>query len=277
MKILENKTELQEFLKEIPQKGKKIGLIPTMGSIHQGHLSLIKTCQELGYFSLVTIFVNPTQFNDLNDFEMYPRNIDNDKKSLESVNTDLLFFPATKDLYPGGIKSEKTVHEYRNILCDINRPDHFDGVTTVVNSLFDLIKPDHVFFGEKDFQQLKIIQKMLENNRSSIIMHPCPSIRMSNGISYSSRYKKFSISEEKIFNDVAKTLMRSISDLRKNFNIKVIEDLKKKLIENGLKKIDYLEIKNGINLLPAFEKNNSRLFVAFYIGKIRIIDNFILY
>jgi len=277
MKILENKTELQEFLKEIPQKGKKIGLIPTMGSIHQGHLSLIKTCQELGYFSLVTIFVNPTQFNDLDDFEMYPRNIDNDKKFLESINTDLLFFPATKDLYPGAIKSEKTVHEYRNILCDINRPDHFDGVTTVVNSLFDLIKPDHVFFGEKDFQQLKIIQKMLENNRSSIIMHPCPSIRMSNGISYSSRYKKFSISEEKIFNDVAKTLMRSISDLRKNFNIKVIEDLKKKLIENGLKKIDYLEIKNGINLLPAFEKNNSRLFVAFYIGKIRIIDNFILY
>ena len=277
MKILENKTELQEFLKEIPQKGKKIGLIPTMGSIHQGHLSLIKTCQELGYFSLVTIFVNPTQFNDLNDFEMYPRNIDKDKKSLESVNTDLLFFPATKDLYPGGIKSEKTVFEYRNILCDISRPGHFDGVTTVVNSLFDLIKPDHVFFGEKDFQQLKIIQKMLEINKSSIIMHPCPSIRMSNGISYSSRYKKFSISEEKIFNDVAKTLMRSISDLRKNFNIKVIEDLKKKLIENGLKKIDYLEIKNGINLLPAFEKNNSRLFVAFYIGKIRIIDNFILY
>ena len=277
MKILENKTELQEFLKEISQKGKKIGLIPTMGAIHQGHLSLIKTCQELGYFSLVTIFVNPTQFNELIDFEMYPRNIDNDKKSLESINTDLLFFPATKDLYPDGIKSEKIVLKYRNILCDINRPDHFDGVTTVVNSLFDLIKPDHVFFGEKDFQQLKIIQKMLKNTRSSIIMHSCPSIRMSNGISYSSRYKKFSISEEKIFNDVANTLMQSISDLRKNFNIKIIDDLKKKLIESGLKKIDYLQIKNEINLLPSFEKNNSRLFVAFYIGKIRIIDNFILY
>ena len=277
MKILENKTELQEFLKEISQKGKKIGLIPTMGAIHQGHLSLIKTCQELGYFSLVTIFVNPTQFNELIDFEMYPRNIDNDKKSLESINTDLLFFPVTKDLYPDGIKSEKIVLKYRNILCDINRSGHFDGVTTVVNSLFDLIKPDHVFFGEKDFQQLKIIQKMLKNTRSSIIMHSCPSIRMSNGISYSSRYKKFSISEEKIFNDVANTLMQSISDLRKNFNIKIIDDLKKKLIESGLKKIDYLQIKNEINLLPSFEKNNSRLFVAFYIGKIRIIDNFILY
>jgi pantoate--beta-alanine ligase len=231
----------------------------------------------LGYFSLVTIFVNPTQFNELIDFEMYPRNIDNDKKSLESINTDLLFFPATKDLYPDGIKSEKIVLKYRNILCDINRPGHFDGVTTVVNSLFDLIKPDHVFFGEKDFQQLKIIQKMLKNTRSSIIMHSCPSIRMSNGISYSSRYKKFSISEEKIFNDVANTLRQSISDLRKNFNIKIIDDLKKKLIESGLKKIDYLQIKNEINLLPSFEKNNSRLFVAFYIGKIRIIDNFILY
>ena len=277
MEIIEKKTKLHSFLKEIRTKGKKIGLIPTMGAIHQGHLSLIKTCQQLGYFSLVTIYVNPTQFNDPSDFYIYPRNIDNDKKSLESVSTDLLFFPETKDLYPGGIKSKKTVHEYRNILCDINRPGHFDGVTTVVNSLLNLIEPDHIFFGEKDFQQLKIVQKMLKDNKSLIVMHSCQSIRMSNGISYSSRYKNFSIPEEKIFNDTANLLMEFINNLRIFFNVHIIEDLFKKLNEGGITKIDYLEIKNEINLLPAFEKNNSRLFVAFYIGKIRIIDNFILY
>ena len=277
MEIIEKKTKLHSFLKEIRTKGKKIGLIPTMGAIHQGHLSLIKTCQQLGYFSLVTIYVNPTQFNDPSDFYIYPRNIDNDKKSLESVSTDLLFFPETKDLYPDGIKSKKTVHEYRTILCDINRPGHFDGVTTVVNSLLNLIEPDHIFFGEKDFQQLKIVQKMLKDNKSLIVMHSCQSIRMSNGISYSSRYKNFSISEEKIFNDTANLLMEFINNLRIFFNVHIIEDLFKKLNEGGITKIDYLEIKNEINLLPAFEKNNSRLFVAFYIGKIRIIDNFILY
>tara|TARA_B110000438_G_C15799000_1_gene644214 strand:- start:1549 stop:2382 length:834 start_codon:yes stop_codon:yes gene_type:complete len=277
MKILENKAELHDFLQEIRKKSKKIGLIPTMGSIHEGHLSLIRACQKLGYFSIVTIFVNPTQFNNEKDFINYPRDTDTDKKSLEDVNTDLLFFPKTKDVYPDSIKSKKTVFEYRNILCDIYRPGHFDGVTSVVTKLFNLIKPDHVFFGEKDFQQLKMIQKMIENKNSSIILHPCPSIRMPNGISYSSRYNNFSIFEEKIFNEIANLLMQTVNDLRKNLDISIIKILRKKLEEKNLLKIDYIEIKNEINLLPIEKKNNSRLFIALYIGKIRIIDNFILY
>ena len=122
-----------------------------------------------------------------------------------------------------------------------------------------------------------MIQKMLKNNISSIVIHSCPSLRMSNGMSYSSRYKKFSISEEKIFYDVANLLMQGISDLRKFFDITIIEDLKNQLKENNIKKIDYLEIKDEIDLLSTSEKANARLFVAFYIGKIRIIDNFILY
>ena len=113
MKIFRNKAELQDFLTKLRQKREKIGLIPTMGSIHKGHLSLIRVCQKLGYFSLVTIFVNPTQFNDFNDFRMYPRDNDNDIKSLESLSTDLLFFPAIEDLYPSGIKSKKTIFYLR--------------------------------------------------------------------------------------------------------------------------------------------------------------------
>jgi len=277
MKIIENKTELQDFLREIQKKGIKIGLIPTMGSIHQGHLSLIQNCQKLRYFSLVTIFVNPTQFNNSNDFNMYPKDQTNDKKFLKNIGTDLLFYPSTEDLYPEGIKSKKSILEYRNILCDIYRPGHFDGVTTVVQSLFDLVKPDHVFFGEKDFQQLKMIEKLIENNKFSIVMHPCSSIRMSNGMSYSSRYKKFTYSDKKIFNKVANIIMESLRDLRRDFDKENIKKLEYKLKKADLKKIDYLEIKSDIKLLPTDERKNARLFVAFYVGKIRIIDNFILY
>jgi pantoate--beta-alanine ligase len=277
MQIIENKSELDEFLKKIRNSGKKIGLIPTMGSIHKGHLSLIRNCHNLGYFSLITIFVNPTQFNDLNDFEKYPRDLEIDKKSLKLTNTDLLYLPKISDLYSKGIKSRKTIFDYRNILCDIHRPGHFDGVTTVVHSLFGLIKPDFAFFGEKDFQQLKIIKKVVENNNFPIVIHECASIRMPNGMSYSSRYKQFSISEIKIFDVVASIFLKKINELTKNIDRKFLENLEYKLVQSGIKKIDYLEIRNDITLLPTNKINNARLFVAFYIGKIRIIDNFILY
>ena len=277
MKIIKNKADLEVFLDKKRKKGKKIGLIPTMGSIHQGHLSLINSCKEQDYFSLVTIYINPTQFNELNDYEQYPRDSENDQQYLRNIGTNLLFYPSTKDIYPKGVKSIKTIFEYRNILCDIYRPEHFDGVTTVVAALFDIIRPDHVFFGEKDFQQLKIVQKMIENKYISTAMHFCPSIRMTNGMSYSSRYKNFSITEDKLFNNVAKLLMKHIADIKKNFDLDIIKDLSKEILNLGIKKIDYIEIKNEINLSSVFKQNEARLFVAFYIGRTRIIDNFVLY
>ena len=277
MKIIKNKADLSFFLDKKRKKGKKIGLIPTMGSIHEGHLSLVKICKELDYFSLITIYVNPTQFNNLNDYEQYPRDSENDQHYLRDIGTNLLFYPSTKDLYPNGIKSTKTIFEYRNILCDIYRPGHFDGVTTVVSSLFDIVRPDHVFFGEKDFQQLKIVQKLIENKYTSTSIHLCPSIRMMNGMSYSSRYKNFSIIENKLFNNVADILMKYIAIIKIFFDIAVIKDLSKQISNLGIKKIDYIEIKNEINLSSSFKKNQARLFVAFYIGTTRIIDNFVLY
>ena len=277
MQILDNKSELQHFLKDIKKKGSKISLIPTMGSIHKGHLSLIKASLDLGYFSIVTIFINPTQFDNPNDFKNYPNNYNYDKKSLQTVNCDLLFLPSTKDLYPNGIKRNKTIKEFRNILCDVSRPGHFDGVTTVVNSLFNLIKPEHVFFGEKDFQQLKIVESLIKKNNFSIVMHSCPSIRMYNGMSYSSRYKNFTLNEKDIFSIASKLIIKSISELRKNFNKKIIFDINFNLRKIGIKKIDYIDIRDESNLIHSNKNNNARLFIAFYIGKIRIIDNFILY
>jgi len=277
MKILENKSKIDDFLSEIRKKDQKIGLIPTMGSIHEGHLSLIEECKKLGYFSLVTIFINPTQFDETDDYDQYPRNRSQDIKFLDKIDADLLFFPSSEDLYPFGIKSKKTILSYRNILCDKFRPGHFDGVTTVVNSLFNLINPDHVFFGEKDFQQLKLIEKLIENNNFPILIHPCISIRMSNGMSFSSRYNNFNLLQEKIFNIAAGKIMVSLSELKMKADVKIVEKLKEQLKEININKIDYLEIRDENNLLPSVENKNSRLFLAFYINNIRIVDNFILY
>ena len=277
MKILENKNKIDDFLSEIRKKGQKIGLIPTMGSIHEGHLSLIEECKKLGYFSLVTIFINPTQFDKTDDYDQYPSNKIQDTKFLDKINTDLLFFPSSEDLYPLGISSKKTILSYRNILCDKFRPGHFDGVTTVVNSLFKLINPDHVFFGEKDFQQLKLIEKLIENNNFPILIHPCISIRMSNGMSFSSRYNNFNSLQEKIFDNAASKIMISLSELKMKVDVKIVEKLKEQLKEININEIDYLEIRDENNLLPSVENKNSRLFLAFYINNIRIVDNFILY
>ena len=277
MKIIEKNNKLQEFLIQIKKNGQKIGLIPTMGSIHKGHLSLIKECQKLGLFSVVSIFVNPTQFNEKEDFDNYPRKKEKDIINLKSIDTDLLFFPSVQDLYPHGIKSEKTIIEYRNILCDKFRPGHFDGVTTVVNSLLKLINPEHAFFGEKDFQQLKIIQKIIEHSNSLIIVHPCNSIRMSNGMSFSSRYDNFKLLQKIILDKSAIYIMKCINQLKENIDIKILENLEKNLKQINIKKIDYLEVRDELSLSLVVKNKKTRLFIAFYIDNIRIIDNFKLY
>ena len=277
MEILENKKNLDVFLSIIREKSHKIGLIPTMGSIHKGHLSLVEKSKNTDCFSLATIFINPTQFNDPKDFNQYPQNRDLDIARLKEIQCDALYFPQTEELYPNGIISQKTIFDYRDILCDKFRPGHFDGVTTVVKSLFDIIKPDHAFFGEKDFQQLKLIQKIVEKNKSPILIHPCNSVRMLNGISFSSRYQNLQSSKKKDFDKAAKKIINSVLELKKKIDVKILENLKDELIKINIKKIDYLEIRDEINLLPTVENQKARLFVAFYIDDIRIIDNFILY
>ena len=277
MEILENKKKLDVFLSNIRKKSHKIGLIPTMGSIHEGHLSLVKKSKNNNCFSLVTIFINPTQFNDPKDFNKYPKNKDLDIATLKQIQCDALYFPQIEELYPEGINSHKTIFNFRNILCDKFRPGHFDGVTTVVKLLFDITKPDHAFFGEKDFQQLKIIQKIVEKEKLPILIHPCNSVRMLNGISFSSRYKNLQFSQEKDFDKAANKIINSVLELKKKIDVKILENLKDELIKINIKKIDYLEIRDEINLLPTVANQKARLFVAFYIDDIRIIDNFVLY
>ena len=277
MKILENKRELDELLAKIRTNGTKIGLIPTMGSIHNGHLSLVENSMKENFFSITSIFINPTQFNDLKDFKKYPQNKKQDIEKLNTVKCDAVFFPQIKELYPEGIKRKKTISKYRDILCDKFRPGHFDGVTTVVKSLFDIVTPDAVFFGEKDFQQLKIIKELIKKNNLPIQLIDCPSVRSKNGMSLSSRYNNFNTNQEILFNQISLKINDCVNLLKKQIDINNLKNLYQYLEEDKKIKVDYLEVRDDDELLLTQKNKNARLFISFYIEDIRIIDNFKLY
>ena len=277
MKILENKRELDELLAKIRTNGTKIGLIPTMGSIHDGHLSLVENSIKENFFSITSIFVNPTQFNDLKDFKKYPQNKKQDIEKLNTVKCDAVFFPQIEELYPEGIKRKKTISKYRDILCDKFRPGHFDGVTTVVKSLFDIVTPDTVFFGEKDFQQLKIIKELIKKNNLHIQLIDCPSVRSKNGMSLSSRYNNFNTNQEILFNQISLKINDCVNLLKKQIDINNLKNLYQYLEEDKKIKVDYLEVRDDDELLLTQKNKNARLFISFYIEDIRIIDNFKLY
>ena len=277
MKILENKRELDELLAKIRTNGTKIGLIPTMGSIHDGHLSLVENSIKENFFSITSIFVNPTQFNDLKDFKKYPQNKKQDIEKLNTVKCDAVFFPQIEELYPEGIKRKKTILKYRDILCDKFRPGHFDGVTTVVKSLFDIVTPDAVFFGEKDFQQLKIIKELIKKNNLPIQLIDCPSVRSKNGMSLSSRYNNFNTNQEILFNQISLKINDCVNLLKKQIDINNLKNLYQYLEEDKKIKVDYLEVRDDDELLLTQKNKNARLFISFYIEDIRIIDNFKLY
>ena len=277
MKILENKRELDELLAKIRTNGTKIGLIPTMGSIHNGHLSLVENSMKENFFSITSIFVNPTQFNDLKDFKKYPQNKKQDIEKLNTVKCDAVFFPQIEELYPEGIKRKKTISKYRDILCDKFRPGHFDGVTTVVKSLFDIVTPDAVFFGEKDFQQLKIIKELIKKNNLPIQLIDCPSVRSKNGMSLSSRYNNFNTNQEILFNQISLKVNDCVNLLKKQIDINNLKNLNQYLEKDKKIKVDYLEVRDDDELLLTQKNKNARLFISFYIEDIRIIDNFKLY
>ena len=277
MNIVKHSKELQQILSNLRKNKKIIGFIPTMGGIHKGHLSLVKQSREMNYTTVVSIYVNPTQFNDKKDFESYPQNSIEDIKQLNQSDCDILFFPKTSDLYPDGLKKNKLIFDYRDILCDKFRPGHFDGVTTVVNSLFDLIKPNFAFFGEKDFQQLKIIEQLIIQNKLKTNLVKCPSVRGANGMSLSSRYTKFSENDKNKFDQCAKIINNSLAGLKKSFDIKILDKIKNDLQSIGISTIDYCEVRSENNLDLSNTNKDSRLFIAFYLNDIRVIDNFILY
>jgi len=277
MKILTKTSEINEILTNLHKNKITINLIPTMGNIHDGHLSLLAAANKFKGTSIFSIFINPTQFNDINDFENYPNTFNRDVSLLSKNNCEIIFAPEITEIYPHGLLTKKIVFKYREILCDIFRPSHFDGVTTIVKILLDNIRPSNVFFGEKDFQQLKIIEQMIIQNKLKINLVKCPSVRGSNGMSLSSRYSKFNENDKIKFELCAKIINENLLDLIKSFDIKILDKIKNDLQNIGISKCDYCEVRNENNLNLSNTNKESRLFIAFYLNDIRIIDNFILY
>ena len=277
MKIIKNISEITQIVSDLHKNKKQINLIPTMGNIHAGHLSLLTEAKKFDGINIVSIFVNPAQFNEENDFTNYPKTFDTDVDILAKAHCEIIFAPSIKEIYPRGANSKKTVFKYRDILCDISRSGHFDGVTTIVKILFDLIKPCRVFFGEKDFQQLKIIEQLIIQNNLKINLIKCPSIRDLNGLSYSSRYSSFTQDQKIKFAQCASIIKSNLINLKKNFNQTILDNLQDELKGIGISKIDYCEVRDENDLNLSKIKQRSRLFLAFYINKIRVIDNFILY
>ena len=277
MKIVKKISEIKQIVSNFKKNKKEINLIPTMGNIHAGHLSLLSKANKFDGMNIVSIFINPTQFNDEDDFNNYPNTFEADMEILSKANCNIIFAPSRNQVYPDGIKSEKTVFKYRDILCDLYRLGHFDGVTTIVKILFNLIEPSKVFFGEKDFQQLKIIEQLIFQNNLKINLIKCPSIRDSDGMSFSSRYLTFSKDEKSKFKKCAKIINANLSKLKRNFDHKILDNIEKELRSYGILKIDYFEVRNEENLSLSAHNENSRLFIAFYLNKVRVIDNFPLY
>ena len=277
MKIIRKTNELEKILVLIKDKGQSIGSVLTMGNLHDGHLSLIKEAQLNNDFVVTSIFINPTQFNNETDFSSYPKTIDDDIAKLEKIGCDLLFLPEIQEIYPGDLLKQNIVNNFRGILCDKYRPGHFDGVTTVVDIFFSIIKPNTSYFGEKDFQQIKIIQELVKIKNHNIKIVSCPSIRDDRGMSLSSRNSKFTNDQSKIFNQLGSKIYEFINFCKKKSSNINLDNFKKQILENSINKIDYIEIRNENDLEITDVSSKARLFIALYIGEIRIIDNFKLY
>ena len=277
MKIIKKTNELENILESVKDSAQSIGLVLTMGNIHDGHVSLIEEAKNNNDFVITSIFINPTQFNNENDYNSYPKTLDEDIEKLKYSNCDLLYLPTIDDIYPKGLVKEKCISKYRNILCDIFRPGHFDGVTTVVNTFFKIIKPNNSYFGEKDYQQMKLINEMVGIKKLNINIISCPSVRDNNGMSLSSRNSNFNSLQSEIFQSLAKKISLLIESLKQKDTIINFDEFKNELSKININKIDYLEIRDESNLEITNDYTSARLFVAVYIDDIRIIDNFKLY
>ena len=270
MKIFKNKLKLQ---KEIAN-GFCISFVPTMGGLHKGHISLIKKAQNFKCKILVSIFVNPKQFNKKNDFQNYPRNINNDIKVLRKHRVDYLYIPSYKEIYGFKPKNKVYLNKFSKQLCGKLRKGHFKGVLNVVNRLLEIIKPKYIYLGLKDFQQLTLINLHIIKNKINTKVIQCKTVRDKNGVACSTRNFNLNNEELKIASNVHKYLFNLKSKIKNSLNIFDINNLKKVLISFGVNKIDYIENINLKSLKKEKKSNNkSKIFVAYYIKNIRLIDN----
>lgn len=275
MKVTKTVEETRKLVKAWKQEGKSIGLVPTMGFLHEGHASLIRRCREENDIVVVSDFVNPTQFGPNEDLEAYPRDFKRDSELCENLGADLIFNPEPEEMYhdPHAFVSIDLLSE---TLCGKTRPIHFKGVCTVVSKLFHIVTPDKAYFGQKDAQQLAIIRKMVQDLNFDIQIVGCPIVREEDGLAKSSRNTYLNAEERKAALCLSKAIRRGMDVIHPQANASEVLGEMRAIIEaEPLARIDYVSMVDALTMQPV-EKVEKDVLVAMavYIGKTRLIDNF---
>lgn len=278
MQVLNTRNELVSLIENLKQKGNKIGFVPTMGALHEGHLSLVKESKNNNDITVVSIFVNPTQFNDPDDLKRYPRTLNKDVELLETVGCDIVFAPSVEEVYPVPDTRKFDFGYLESVMEGAKRPGHFNGVGQVVSRLFDLVKPDKAYFGMKDFQQVAIIKNMVKQLNYNIKIVPCPIIREENGLARSSRNALLDEDHKKNAPHIYATLKKARTFVPQ-MNVKELKLwIANEINKNPFLETEYVEIVDDTTLKVTehwSEPGTKVACVAVYAGKIRLIDNIV--
>jgi pantoate--beta-alanine ligase len=279
MEIINRIDRMKETAKRLKSQGKTIGFVPTMGFLHQGHLSLVRESLRRADATVVSIFVNPAQFGPGEDFKDYPLDLKKDSELLKKEGVDYLFVPEAADMYPEGYKTYVEVHDLQNKLCGRSRPTHFRGVCTVVLKLFNIVNPDFSFFGQKDAQQAIIIKRMVHDFNSDVKVEVLPTVREKDGLALSSRNIYLNEEQRKAALVLSKSLREAEALVKKGEgDVAVILSRMREIIgKEPLARIDYTEVVDMEELNPVTRVEKQALAaVAIFVGKARLIDNTIL-
>lgn len=276
MKVFEKIVDLQAELSKLRAEGKTVGLVPTMGALHEGHLSLVKRCVAENDVCIVDAFVNPTQFNNKTDYDKYPRTIEADAKLLASAGCNIAFFPSEQEIYPEPDTRVFNLGPLAEVMEGPRRPGHFNGVAQVLTRLFDIVKPNRAYFGEKDFQQLAIVRELVKNYNIPVEIVGCPIVREADGLALSSRNMRLSADERKHALRISKTLFKSVELMGQ----KSVDELKQWVIDEvnsePCLEVEYFEISNSLTLQSISDWKDAENIVGcitVYCGEVRLIDN----
>ena len=278
MKVVSTKVELAALLDICRKEGQSIALVPTMGALHEGHASLVRRSVAENDITVVSVFVNPTQFNDKNDLQNYPRTLDADCKLLDEVGADIVFAPSVDEMYPEEDTRSFSFAPLDTVMEGACRPGHFNGVAQIVSKLFYAVEPDRAYFGEKDFQQLAIIREMVRQLALGVEIVGCPIVRESDGLAMSSRNTLLSKEERERALTISRTLFKSLEHAKANSLKETKEFVETAIRDTDGLELEYYQIVDGNTLQDIAEWGDSEYVVgciALFCGKIRLIDNIV--
>ena len=276
MKIVNSIKELRSYLADEKRDNKRVGLVPTMGALHEGHLSLVRRCVKENDICVVSVFVNPTQFNDKHDLETYPRTLEADCALLESVDCDYVFAPSVEEMYPEPDTRVFDLGPVAEVMEGAKRPGHFNGVAQVVSKLFYIVEPDNAYFGEKDFQQIAVICAMVGQLAIPVKINPCPIVREIDGLALSSRNTRLTPDQRQKAPLIARTLKESTTFAPEKSVQEVIDYVVNTINADPVMRVEYYEIVDGKTLQSIKNWDDTDYAVGcitVYCGEVRLIDN----